>query len=226
MKFPIRRLLYALGGTGLSSTILIVLLFPVAGRWDLPWFWAYVAMYACLAFFGFMLLDVGLMKERWRPGRNGHNTALVAVSRVLAALHFVIAALDVGRFRWSGEIAAPVQGGALVVVVLSSAIVLWAMAINPFFSTVVRIQDDRGHRVITDGPYRVVRHPGYALMFLIVLANGVALGSWWATIPMAAVLIPILLWRTIFEDRYLHEYLAGYTEYARRVPHRLIPGIW
>jgi protein-S-isoprenylcysteine O-methyltransferase Ste14 len=183
-------------------------------------------MYACLALFGFAILDVRLMKERWLPGRNGRSAALVAVSRVLAALHFVSAALDVGRFHWSGRIAAPVQASALVLVALGGAFILWAMAVNPFFSTVVRIQDDRGHQVISDGPYRIVRHPGYALMFVIVLANGVALGSWWATIPMAAVLIPILLWRTTAEDCFLHEHLEGYVEYAHRVRYLLIPGIW
>ena len=226
MRISLRRLLFALGGTALGSAILIALLFPVAGQWDLPWFWAYVAMYACLGLCGFMLLDVGLMKERWRPGRNGRNTALVAISRVLAASHFVMVALDVGRFHWSGKIAASVQAIALVLVGLSGAVILWAMAINPFFSTVVRIQDDRGHQVISDGPYGVVRHPGYALMFVIVLANGVALGSWWASIPMAAVFIPRLMWRTIVEDRFLHEHLEGYPEYAQKVRHRLIPGIW
>jgi protein-S-isoprenylcysteine O-methyltransferase Ste14 len=99
------------------------------------------------------------------------------------------------------------------------------MVSNPFFSTVVRIQTDRGHTVATGGPYRFVRHPGYAGALALTLATPFLLGSWPALIPSVA-LVAILVVRTILEDRTLRRELPGYTEYAGRVRYRLLPGIW
>ena len=100
-----------------------------------------------------------------------------------------------------------------------------AIVVNCFFSAVIRIQEERGHRLITDGPYRFVRHPGYAGMLLLCLGSGLALGSWWSLLPMIPV-VGLILRRTILEDRYLQEHLEGYVGYAQRVRHRLVPGIW
>ena len=97
--------------------------------------------------------------------------------------------------------------------------------LNPFFSPVVRIQEERGHHVITAGPYRLVRHPGYVAISVLMLASGVVLGSWLSVVPMA-VLVLLVLRRTALEDRFLHEHLDGYVEYARHVRYRLLPGIW
>ena len=101
---------------------------------------------------------------------------------------------------------------------------LWAMLANRFFSSVIRHQVDRGHYVITTGPYRYVRHPGYTGIIVGVLCSGLALGSWLALVP-AGVFVLLILRRTVVEDRFLHEHLDGYAEYAGRVPNRLIPGL-
>jgi protein-S-isoprenylcysteine O-methyltransferase Ste14 len=98
--------------------------------------------------------------------------------------------------------------------------------VNRFFSSVVRIQSDRGQRVVTGGPYAFVRHPGYSAGILIMLASGVALGSWLAAAFLIAVMLPFLLYRVIHEDRVLQSQLDGYADYARRVCWRLVPGIW
>ncbi|MGD8577364.1 MAG: isoprenylcysteine carboxylmethyltransferase family protein, partial [Thiohalophilus sp.] len=105
------------------------------------------------------------------------------------------------------------------------AFAAWALAENRFFSSVVRIQVDRGHVVCDSGPYRVVRHPGYAGNILPLFGIVLALGSLWTLIPAAVALI-ITVIRTILEDQTLQDELPGYREYARRVRFRLIPGIY
>jgi protein-S-isoprenylcysteine O-methyltransferase Ste14 len=99
------------------------------------------------------------------------------------------------------------------------------MHVNRFFSSIIRIQRERGHHVVTQGPYRWVRHPGYAAAILLVLASGLALGSWLTTVA-AAFGIPLILWRCIAEDSILLAELPGYRDYARAVPYRLVPGLW
>ena len=108
---------------------------------------------------------------------------------------------------------------------LGYAFASWAMAENRFFSSVVRIQMDRGHEVCDTGPYRLVRHPGYAGSIPPLFGIVLALGSTWALIP-AAVATVITLVRTVLEDRTLQEELPGYRDYAKRVPYRLIPGLY
>jgi protein-S-isoprenylcysteine O-methyltransferase Ste14 len=99
------------------------------------------------------------------------------------------------------------------------------MASNRFFSSVVRIQTDRGHTVATGGPYRFVRHPGYVGMMVSALGTTILLGSLWAFIP-ATLLIGLIIFRTALEDRTLQNELEGYKEYAARVRYRLLPGVW
>jgi len=99
------------------------------------------------------------------------------------------------------------------------------MGVNPFFEKTVRIQSERGHRVIDTGPYSFVRHPGYLGFAGWILSTPLLLGSWWALIP--AILSTVcLVVRTALEDRTLRMELAGYEEYIHRVRYRLVPGIW
>jgi protein-S-isoprenylcysteine O-methyltransferase Ste14 len=102
---------------------------------------------------------------------------------------------------------------------------VWAMYANRFFSSIPRIQSERGHAVITAGPYRVVRHPGYTAALLAALTSGIALGSWASTF-IAPIAFVLLVRRTMLEDRMLQSELPGYADYAARVHHRLLPGIW
>jgi protein-S-isoprenylcysteine O-methyltransferase Ste14 len=102
---------------------------------------------------------------------------------------------------------------------------LWAMAVNRFFSGVVRIQEERGHVVVSHGPYALVRHPGYVGVILAMVGAPLMLGSVWALIPAAAT-VGVIVIRTAREDLTLTRYLAGYETYAQRVRYRLLPGIW
>jgi protein-S-isoprenylcysteine O-methyltransferase Ste14 len=118
------------------------------------------------------------------------------------------------------------QALGLFTIVAGYALVFWAMMANRFFSSVVRIQSDRGQYVVTSGPYALVRHPGYSAGILILAASGVALGSWLAAAFLIAITVPFLFYRVIHEDRVLQTRLDGYADYARRVRWRLVPGIW
>jgi len=113
----------------------------------------------------------------------------------------------------------------LVLFIPGAALFTWSMAVNPFFEKTVRIQTERGHRVIDTGPYHVVRHPGYVGFFGWSLSVPLLLGSWWAFLPAFAAAIGIVI-RTALEDRTLRAELTGYEEYATRVRYRLIPGVW
>jgi protein-S-isoprenylcysteine O-methyltransferase Ste14 len=129
------------------------------------------------------------------------------------------------RFGWPPAIALALQVLALAIVGASLVFASWAMISNPFFSSVVRVQSERGHHAIAGGPYRFVRHPAYAATVSANLAIALMLGSAWALIPAALVSALVVL-RTALEDRSLRAELQGYREYATQVRHRLFPGVW
>jgi protein-S-isoprenylcysteine O-methyltransferase Ste14 len=136
----------------------------------------------------------------------------------------IVAGLD-HRYGWSPIFPLWLIVLGFILVSLGYAFGVWAFAENRFFSSVVRIQTDRGHVVCDSGPYRIVRHPGYAGNLLPLLGIVLALGSVWTLIPAAVALI-IAVIRTALEDRTLQEELPGYQDYTRRVNYRLIPGIY
>ncbi len=136
----------------------------------------------------------------------------------------IVAGLD-HRFGWSPVFPLWLIVLGFFLIALGYAFSVWAFVENRFFSSVVRIQTDRGHEVCDSGPYRIIRHPGYAGNILPLLGIVLALSSLWTLIP-AAVALVIAVIRTTLEDRTLQEELPGYQEYAYRVRYRLIPGIY
>ena len=136
----------------------------------------------------------------------------------------IVAGLD-HRFGWSPVFPTWLNIVGFILISLGYAFGVWALVENRFFSSVVRIQTDRGHVVCDSGPYRIVRHPGYAGNILPLAGIVLALGSVWTLIPaMVALIIAVI--RTTLEDQTLQEELPGYRDYARRVRYRLIPGIF
>jgi len=136
----------------------------------------------------------------------------------------IIAGLD-HRYNWSSEFPLWLNLIGFILISLGYAFAAWAVTENRFFSSVVRIQTDRGHVVCDTGPYRFVRHPGYAGNILALFGIVLALSSVWTLIP-AAVASVIAVIRTVLEDQTLQEELPGYRDYAQRVRYRLIPGIY
>jgi protein-S-isoprenylcysteine O-methyltransferase Ste14 len=135
-----------------------------------------------------------------------------------------VAALDDGRFQWS-RMSWRFVGLGYLLLTTGIVITAWAQGVNRFFEPGVRIQTERGHHVVGTGPYAIIRHPGYFAACLLLAGIALALGSWWALVPVGFVAL-VLVIRTAWEDRTLQEGLAGYTAYAQRVRFRLIPGVW
>jgi protein-S-isoprenylcysteine O-methyltransferase Ste14 len=136
----------------------------------------------------------------------------------------LVAGLD-ARFGWSSAFSSAVKIASLVIFLVGYTLGGYALIENRFFSGVVRIQVERGHHVVSGGPYRWIRHPGYAGALLAYLASPFLLDSSWAILP-AAFLSVVLVIRTALEDQTLQAELDGYQEYARRVRYRLLPGVW
>ena len=137
----------------------------------------------------------------------------------------IVSVLDGGRFRWEPRVSTLIVVVAALVYIIGQIIVLWAKKVNRFFSSVVRIQKDRGQTVCKDGPYRFVRHPGYLGGLLFTIATPLVLGSWWGLIPVAITLVLVFI-RTYLEDKTLQSELEGYTDYSNETRYRLLPGIW
>lgn len=199
-----------------------------SGRWDLWNVWAYAGVYAAGMLVGAMAVartDPTLFQERMRPGPGGKDPHLRWLAVVLMLAHLVIAGWDVGRGHWSGEVPAAVEIVGLLILGASMGTSCWALSVNRFFSSDARIQRERGHHVVTTGPYQFVRHPGYLAAIGMSLASPLALGSYVSALPMIPVVL-LIIRRLLLEERLLRAELEGYTDYAARVHYRLVPGIW
>lgn len=136
----------------------------------------------------------------------------------------LVAGLD-KLLDWSPVYSMPVESTALVIMLAGYTLGSYALIENRFFSGMVRIQSERGHQVISSGPYRWMRHPGYTGAILSYLAIPLFLDSGWAFIPAGFLTIALII-RTALEDKVLHAELKGYSEYASSVRYRLLPGVW
>lgn len=173
----------------------------------------------------------GLMAERERT-RSLKASDVKAWDKVLAPLMalslsfplVIVAGLD-HRFGWSPVFPTWLNITGIFLIALGYAFAAWALAENRFFSSMMRIQTDRGHVVCDSGPYRIVRHPGYAGNLLAIPGIVLALDSAWTLIPVGVALVVAVI-RTALEDRTLQEELSGYREYTSRVKYRLFPGVY
>ena len=213
--------------------LLIPLILLICGG-DLGWWQAWL--------YSLLILTAGIGGRMWaeqrHPGLLAERQNIESIQnakawdKVLAPLMAVsigypmvfVAGLD-HRYNWSSEFSLWLIVSGFILVSLGYAFATWALAENRFFSSVVRIQTDRGHEVCDSGPYRFVRHPGYAGSILALFGIVLALSSVWTLIP-AAVASIITVIRTVLEDQTLQEELPGYRDYARRVRYRLIPWIY
>lgn len=216
-----------------SAMLLLIaaLLFLAAGTTDWPFAWAYLGVLLVASILSVPLIlrrHPGLIEERMRAGlgsgNKGWDRALMTALGVATAAVWIVAGFD-RRFGWSPRPETVLGVVALVAGSLGATLSFWAMMSNPFFSAVVRIQRDRGHRVVSAGPYATVRHPGYAGAIVANLAIPVVLGSRWA-LAIGALIVALILVRTALEDRTLRGELEGYGAYAARVRWRLFPGVW
>jgi protein-S-isoprenylcysteine O-methyltransferase Ste14 len=214
----------------IGSLIVAAILFGAAGRLDWVMGWVVVGtyvMWTAATALTIIPTNPEMLAERTGPkeGTKGWDMAIISVVGIAEMVKYVVAGLDM-RWGWSPQFPLALQLAAVIVAVLAQVVLLtWSMAANAFFSQTVRIQNERGHTVVTGGPYRYVRHPGYVASILFMLATPLILGSVWALIPSGlAALLSVL--RTALEDKTLLEELDGYKEYAQQVRYRLLPGVW
>ncbi len=209
--------------------IMDLLLFVPAGRLDWPAAWILSLLYGVflLAYAVWGTIKApDLLKERSQVAENVKvwDKVIMAIYTVLLLATLVLAGLDVGRDQRS-QMPAALQVLGLVGIVLAGGLIFWTILTNTYLGRMVRIQEDRGHQVVTGGPYRYVRHPMYVGIILLFPCMALFLGSSWALAP--AILIAMLMViRTALEDRTLQAELPGYVEYARQVRYRLLPGVW
>lgn len=218
---------------GLQIAIQVLLtaaiLFICSGRLDWWMAWVYVSIQVVGVSVNAAILmrihpELIAERARVREFTKRWDRILATLWGLLSLAALLIAGLDM-RFGWSPEISPAVQVAGLVLVVLGFSFSSWAIVSNAFFAGPVRIQEERGHAVCSSGPYRFVRHPGYAGWILGGIAMPVMLGPLWALIP-AALAALFLVVRTSLEDEFLQQELEGYEEYAQVVRYRLVPGLW
>ena len=215
--------------TLLALPVLLGALFGTAGdlTWQPGWIYsAILTLSTVLPLYGPLQFDLGLIEERLsrRTDAEPWDKAFVALIGVFSIVELAIPGLD-HRWQWSCAAPAWLMWAGAAGVVLGTAGLTWAMRTNRFFSAYVRIQRDRQHHVITSGPYRYVRHPGYATWMVQGLSLPLLFGSWWTFIPIAGISLVFIV-RTRLEDNVLMEKLQGYREYASQVRYRLLPGVW
>lgn len=211
--------------------ILALILFLSAGRLDWALGWLHVALYAGFAavqVFYVARHDPALAVERAKLQKGTKKWDLIITSLAVSILPmtaWVIAGLD-ARNGWTQP---PLPAWVIVLgvalFIIGYGITVWAMRANTFFSATVRIQNDRNHRVMTGGPYRFVRHPGYVGAILAQIAVPLTLGSLPALIP-SLISVVLFVVRTHLEDKTLHQELDGYAAYAAQTRYRLIPYVW
>jgi protein-S-isoprenylcysteine O-methyltransferase Ste14 len=213
--------------------IVLVPFLPLLISGDWGWYEAWV--YAVVGLLGFIISRIlaarqhpDLLKERARflqhEDAKPWDKKLAPLVGLGGALIPLVAGLD-ARFGWSEGYTLVVELVGLLVLVAGYALGSYALVANRYFSGMVRIQYDRGHEVVSSGPYRWMRHPGYAGALLSYLGTPLFLDAGWAFLPLIFLAV-VLIIRTRLEDRTLQEELPGYREYAQRVGYRWLPRVW
>jgi protein-S-isoprenylcysteine O-methyltransferase Ste14 len=212
----------------LAPILMIGLLFLTAGTWHYwqAWVYFFINMIILVLMGTVLTPNSELVEERLHPkeGMKGWDKFYFAVTTPLYIIALVLAGLD-QRFGWTTNMPLTIYWASVVIYILGQAIFQWARYTNQYFSSVVRIQADRGQTVCKAGPYKYVRHPGYVGGFLFTITVGLVLGSWYASIPQIIAAF-MLVWRTAREDKTLQAELPGYKEFTRETKYRLLPGIW
>ena len=221
LSFAVRMTLFA-----------VALMWP-AGTWFWREAWVLVGLWTVFGIVMTIFLlrhDPALLAERLRlvplhKEQKDWDKALMLLFFISGIGLYLIPGFDVVRYEWTEPLPLWMKILAMLVHLPCFVFLGWIMRENTYLSQVVKIDEERGHKVITTGPYALVRHPMYTVVIILLFAVPVALGSRFALI-LALFLTVLLIVRTYLEDRTLHAELTGYEEYAKETPYRLIPGVW
>jgi protein-S-isoprenylcysteine O-methyltransferase Ste14 len=211
------------------ALIFFLALFISAGRINYWQGWLYISMYLLMTLMT-VLASMGnaeLINERFKPGKGVKkwDKILLSISALIYLIMIIVSGLDSGRFHWSPTLHWSLYILAIILTLFGHTFFLIAKRQNRFFSSVVRIQTERGHTVCDTGLYKIIRHPGYFGMIISTLGFPLLLGSLWSIIPVILSIL-ILLIRTHLEDATLINELTGYPEYTQKTRYRLIPKVW
>jgi protein-S-isoprenylcysteine O-methyltransferase Ste14 len=213
----------------LFNIIMAVILFVAGGsiRWLGGWLW--LVSFTLLSLISTLVVpfDQEMIEGRTsiKPDVKTWDKWLVIVLNSMMPLgQIILAGLD-HRFKWSGSVSLWLMIAATLVGSLFYGMSVWAAAVNKFYERFVRIQKERGHRPITGGPYRIVRHPGYLGLLVWLALMPLMLNTFWLYVMNGLMMVGLIV-RTALEDRTLRAELDGYEAYAHQTRYRLIPGIW
>jgi protein-S-isoprenylcysteine O-methyltransferase Ste14 len=213
----------------ITPLIMAPFLFWPAGTIWWPRGWLFLVTFTFATSVALLVLErvnpeVIVARSRFHSGTKAWDKVVMAFLFPSFLAILCVAALDDGRFHWF-PLDWWICGVGNVLYLIGFGGLAWATAANRFFEPTVRIQSDRGHVVITSGPYAIVRHPGYAAALPLFVGMALAMGSLWALIP-GLITFLVLVVRARWEDAMLQNELAGYKEYAQKVRYKLIPGVW
>lgn len=215
--------------TILFISVVFALVFISAGTWDYWLGWAFVIIYTFGMLSTMVFIPPELIQERAEPekklGTKKWDYIFITLYFLLTDIIIIIAALDSGRFHWTDAFPIWINIIAFAFLFFSYLLICYSMWTNRFFSVTVRIQEEKGHMVVDKGPYKYIRHPGYAALVIGNFCIAIGFNSLWALIPSGLTAI-VLIIRTYLEDITLQKELPRYTDYAARVKYRLFPGIW
>lgn len=227
-RFSTSTKIYIIRGV-VSTALGCCLFFLGAGNWTITRAWIYFLIAAIVVLISNIMIaknNPGLLHQRSKIRKGSKTWDKIWLFTFMVFFMYgmpFIAGYDIGRL--GNQINGLSFYLGIILFLISGSLATWAMVVNKFFETSVRIQDDRGHYVITDGPYKYVRHPGYSAMIFWAVGFPLAVGSLLALYVGLGLLLAMAL-RTFLEDKTLQRELTGYKEYTRKVKYRLIPFIW
>jgi protein-S-isoprenylcysteine O-methyltransferase Ste14 len=212
-----------------GTLVFLLILFMSAGRIDYWQGWLYTVLCIVSVLLNSFALknkdDLAGERSRVKADTKSWDKKILGLSAFILIITYIIAGLDAGRFHWSPEFHRGINIVGVVLILFGEVIFLAAQKQNKFFSSVMRIQTDRGHTVSDTGIYSIVRHPAYFGMIVTAIGIPLILGSLWAFIP-SLISIVLTMIRTSLEDKTLMNELNGYREYSHKTRYRLFPCIW
>lgn len=221
-KNVLKRLIQVLFTLIIQGIILFI------SAWTAKWHWAWIflTLGIIILIINLSVIPVELMEERGKKKENVKkwDKILTSINIIPMLGIYIVSGLDY-RFGWSINPNILIHISGLVFYFLGSMLFTWSMLSNKYFSTMVRIQTERGHRVAISGPYKYIRHPGYVGFIVMVLATPLSLGTLYALL-MSGITTILFIIRTSLEDKTLKNELDGYLEYSNKVKYKLIPFIW
>ena len=212
-----------------GTFLFLLILFISAGRINYVQGWLYASVNIISVLLNSLLLrnnnELAAERSSVKEGTKSWDKKILGLSAVILVITYIVAGLDSGRYQWSSRFHWSINAIGIVLILCGEVIFLTAQKQNKFFSSIMRIQTDRGHTVCETGIYKVVRHPAYFGMIVTAIGIPLILGSLWSIIPSVFSIILIVI-RTSLEDKTLFNELNGYREYTYKTRYRLVPFIW